>query len=107
MFKENPQFFQQHISKKTAELISADHTFKVAANIGCILPNGSWSMQFDSLFIIMNEIDQILTYKLTKGTAISKVDLINRKRPVTLFLWMTADECTIMSNLEHLTQKWN
>lgn len=74
IFKENHQFFRQNISEKTAEWMSADHTFKVAANIGCMLPNGSWSTQFDSLYIVMNEIGQVLTYKLTKGTAISKVE---------------------------------
>ena len=74
IFKENEQFFRQNISEKTAKWISADHTFKVAANIGCILPDGSWSTQFDSLYIVLNEIGQVLTYKLTKGTALSKVE---------------------------------
>ena len=78
IFRENKQFFRQSISEKTAKWMSADHTFKVAANIGCMLPNGSWSTQFDSLYIVMNEIGQVLAYKLTKGTAISKVqDILN------------------------------
>lgn len=55
IFKENEQFFRQNISEKTAKWMSADHTFKVAANIGCMLPDGSWSMQFDSLYIVLNE----------------------------------------------------
>lgn len=54
--------------------MSADHTFKVAANIGCMLPDRSWSTQFDSLYIVLNEMGQVVTYKLTKGTAISKVE---------------------------------
>ena len=78
IFRENKQFFRQNISEKAAKWMSADHTVKVAANIGCMLPNGSWSTQFDSLYIVMNEIGQVLTYKLTKGTAISKVqDILN------------------------------
>ena len=76
--RENKQFFRQNVSEKTAKWMSADHTFKVAANIRCMLPNVSWSKQFDSLYIVMNEIGQALTYKLTKGTAISKVqDILN------------------------------
>ena len=54
--------------------VSGNHTFKVAANIGCKLPDGSWSTQFDSLFIVLNEKGQVLIYKLTKGTAMNKVD---------------------------------
>ena len=78
--------------------MSADHTFKVAANIRCMLPNVSWSKQFDSLYIVMNEIGQVLTYKLTKGTAISKVqDILNnlkgrldQQKASCGCLWMTA-----------------
>ena len=55
VFKENELFFRQHMSEKGANVwISADHTFKVAANIGCNLPDGSWANQFDSLFIVLN-----------------------------------------------------
>ena len=50
------------MSEKTAKWISADHTFKVAANIGCMLPDGLWSTQFDSLYIVLNEVGQVLTY---------------------------------------------
>jgi len=42
-----------------------------------MLPDGSWSTQFDSLYILLNETGQVLTYKLTKGTALSKVEDIH------------------------------
>lgn len=77
IFKVNEQFFRQSISEKTAKWMSANHTFKVASNIGCMLPDGSWSTQFDSLYIVLNETGQVLTYKLTKGTALSKVEDIH------------------------------
>ena len=54
--------------------MSGDHTFKVATNIACTLPEGSWSTQFDSLKIVLNETGQVLTYKRTKGVAMSKVE---------------------------------
>ena len=67
-------FFTQYFSESTSQSwISADHTFKNAANIGCNVPDGSWITQFDSLFIVLNEIGQVLTYKLTKGTSLDKV----------------------------------
>ena len=72
IYNNNKQL--QHFSEKSSEIwISADHTFKVAANIGCNVPDGSWVTQFDSLFIVLNEKGQVLTYKLTKGTALDKV----------------------------------
>lgn len=59
IFKENEQFFRQHMSEKKAKVwISTDHTFKVAANVGCNLPDGSWGTQFDSLFIVLNKKGQ-------------------------------------------------
>lgn len=61
IFKENKPFFRQNIVEKTAKWMSADHTFKVAANIGCMLPDRSWSTQFDSLYIVLNEMGQVLT----------------------------------------------
>ena len=39
-----------------------------------MLPDGSWSTQFDSLYIVLNETGQVLAYKLKKVTALSKVE---------------------------------
>ena len=46
---------------------SADHTFKVSVNIGFQNPaTGQWEGQYDSLYIVMNEIGQVATWKFTK-----------------------------------------
>lgn len=53
-------------------MISFDHTFKVAANIGYPRADGKWIPQYDSLFIVMNEDGLILTW-LTRGTTYAEV----------------------------------
>ena len=53
--------------------LSADHTFKVSANIG-FWCEGKWIQLYDSLFIVMNEIGIVLAWKLCKGTAFDKVE---------------------------------
>ena len=109
IFKENKQFFRQNMSEKTAKWMSADHTFKVAANIGCMLPDGSWSTQFDSLYIVLNEVGQVLTYKLTKGTAMSRVEDILKnlkcrfdQQKVTCDTIFVDDCCKVRSKLQQI-----
>ena len=52
--------------------LSADHTFNVSANIGA-WSRGVWVKQFDSLFTVLNEKGQVLTWRLTRGTSFEKV----------------------------------
>ena len=59
IFKENEIFYTQRMSELSALYISADHTFKVAANIGVNLPDHKWVTQYDSLFCVLNEKGQI------------------------------------------------
>ena len=49
-------------------LLSADHTFKVSANTA-FWCKGKWIQLYDSLFIVMNEIGVVVSWKLCKGTA--------------------------------------
>ena len=55
------------MSQMNAEDLSADHTFKVAANIG-IVRDGKWMKMFDSLFLVLNEAGVVMTWLLCKGT---------------------------------------
>ena len=47
----------------TSEVISCDHTFKLATHIG-ILRCRKWIPQYDSLFIMQNELGQALFWQL-------------------------------------------
>lgn len=46
-------------------LLSVDYIFKVFCNIG-FWCDGKWIQLYDSLFIVMNEIDVVLFWKLCK-----------------------------------------
>ena len=53
--------------------ISFDHTFKVATNIGYVRPDGKWVTLYKSLFIVMNEVGQVLAWQFTRSTSIDEV----------------------------------
>ena len=56
-FAENKRFyFYDMASLSTMQYISIDHTFKVAANVGYLRPDGRWITEYDSLFIVLNNI---------------------------------------------------
>lgn len=68
---------------KVSEVISFDHTFKVATNIGHLREDGVWVPQYDSLFLVLASSGHVLTWQLTKGTSFGQVyqllqDLHNR-----------------------------
>ena len=51
---------------------SADHTFKVSANIG-YWSNQKWIKLYNPVFIVMNEENKALAWQLTRGTSIDTV----------------------------------
>ncbi len=58
--------YMQSITSDTGWL-SVDHTFKVSANIGYFRSDHKWITQYNSLFIIMNELGQVLSWQFTKS----------------------------------------
>lgn len=73
-FEENNVFYTERMSDLSALYLSADHTFKVAANIGVRLPGNKWVTQYDSLFCVLNEKGQVVAWQLTKGTSFNHVE---------------------------------
>lgn len=53
--------------------ISFDHTFKVATNIGYFREDRKWVHVYDSLFLVMSDTGQVLTWQLAKGTSFGEV----------------------------------
>ena len=64
--------YSHRMSELRCIWLSADDTFKVSANIGA-WSQGVWVKQFDSLFTVLNEKGQVLTWRLTRGTSFEKV----------------------------------
>ena len=53
--------------------LSADHTFKISANIG-YWQNKRWVKLYNSVFIVMNEENKVLAWQLARGTSIDTVE---------------------------------
>lgn len=74
-FLLNDQLYLREITSiPTSAAVSFDHTFKVAANIGYLRTDGKWVPQYDSLFVVLNEVGQIITWQLVKGTCFSEIE---------------------------------
>lgn len=74
-FEKKQQAYTHKMTQHSAEWISIDHTFKVAANIGATRKCDSrWEKQYDSMFCVMNEIGCVIAWQLTYGTAFTKVE---------------------------------
>ena len=94
----NHQKYTSAMSKISAkDLISFDHTFKVAANIGYLQSDGKWVTQYNSVFIVMNQDGQVMGWQFTKSTGMDELKqlflgIINR---ITDFqkLVILADNC--------------
>ncbi len=73
-FSEKEELFNDHMRSIVSNgWISIDHTFKVASNIGYFRSDQKWVTQYSSVFIIMNEEGEVLSWQLTKTETTSEV----------------------------------
>ena len=109
-FGENKHFyFKAMASLSTVKYISIDHTFKVAANLGYLRPDGRWITQYNSLFIVLNDIGQVLAWQLTKTSSIDEcTQLLSELKQRLLTSGAQLDEiyvdncCTIKTKLQSI-----
>ena len=71
-------YLREMMSINIGDTISFDHTFKVAANIGFLREDNVWIPQYDSLFIVLNKLGKIVTWKLTNGTRFAQTEQLLR-----------------------------
>lgn len=71
-FSECEGMYTQHMASHCGHWLSADHTFKVFANIG-YWSNRKWIKLYNAVFIVMNEENKVLAWQLTRGTSIDTV----------------------------------
>ena len=65
-YHRNEDFYEDSFHILTAKSLSSNHTFKVSVHIGFQRPgNSTWTKQYDSLFMIMNEEGQVLGFQLS------------------------------------------
>lgn len=73
-FIRNRGAYNGHMVKmKANSFIALDHTFKVASNIGYMRPDKKWVTIYESAFLIMNELGQVMAWQLTKTTSMDEV----------------------------------
>ena len=61
-------YLQEMASIPIGKSISFDHTFKIASNIDYVREDKKWISEYDSVFFVLNDKGQELTWQLTKGT---------------------------------------
>lgn len=67
--------YRESFNSLSGTVLSCDHTFKVSVNIGFMNPvTKTWTKQYDSLFIILNEFGQVLGHQLVKSTSFSNIE---------------------------------
>ena len=73
-FLEMESFYTSEMLRmQVKETIRIDHTFKVASNIGFLRPDGKWVTQYKSVFLVLNDEGQVVTWQLTKSTSFEEV----------------------------------
>ena len=86
--------------------LSCDHTFKISRNVGLVREtDNTFVAQFNQLFISLNEIGQVVAWRLTKSTTFSEiedllVDLQKRNSLAgnTVDLLVCVDDCCRVRN---------
>ena len=66
-------YFHEMALETTSGYLSIDHTFKVAANLGYVRPDGRWVSQYKSVLIVLNNKGKIIAWQLTKTTSLDEV----------------------------------
>ena len=107
-FVENKHlYFQQMAALTTSDFLSVDHTFKVSANLGYLRPDGKWVSMYNSLFIVLNNIGQVIAWQLTQSTSIDETRdmlscLVSRLKTTSSNLTTIYVDncCTIRSKLQ-------
>ena len=74
-FLEDENSYKAEIqSTDTGAVLSFDHTFKVAANIGFLQDDKKWVCQYDSVFLVFNSKGNIVSWQFTKNTGFDSED---------------------------------
>ena len=103
-FEHKCEYFKAMEELLTSEYLSFDHTFKVAANLGYLRPDKKWIPLYSSLFIILNDVGQVIAWQFTQSTAVDETgDLLSSvaQRLLSKGIQLKAiyvDNCCIVRN---------
>ena len=69
-FAENKYtYFKEMEALSTIDFVSIDRTFTVTANLGYLRPDGKWISLYKSLFIVLNNLGQVIAWQLIQSTS--------------------------------------
>ena len=74
-FEKNRSIYVNEMNSLVVSSLSCDHTFKISRNVGLVREtDNSFVTQFNQLFITLNEIGEVVAWRLTKSTAFSEIE---------------------------------
>ncbi len=88
-------------SMNTGSSLSFDHTFKVAANIGYLRSDNKWVAQYDSVFLAMNKVGEIVSWKFSKGNSFHEIEPLLKCLRARARLQGNPIQCTYVDNCCH------
>ena len=107
-FEKNKSIYVKAMSCLALTSLSCDHTFKISRNVGLVREiDKKFVTQFQQLFICLNELGQVVAWRLTKSTAFGEIeDLLvslgrrNSEKGNKLEL-VCVDDCCHVANKYH------
>ena len=102
-FEQNRAIYDNEMNRLSVSSLSCDHTFKISRNIGFVREtDNAFVTQFQQLFICLNELGEVVPWRLTKTTTFSEIEDIlvevqekNSLRGTTVDLVCVDDCCRV------------
>ena len=77
LFLKNEHLYRSYLqSMPVGEYLSADHTYKIAFNVGYLRNDHKWVSRYDSAFIVFNKKGKIVSWQYTKSGSFDQVKLL-------------------------------
>ena len=74
-FEQNKFIYDKEMATLSVSSLSCDHTFKISRNAGLVREtDNTFVTQFNQLFISLNEIGQVVAWRLIKFTTFSEIE---------------------------------
>ena len=74
-FEKNKRIYAKAMNCLTLTSLSCHHTFKISRNVGLVREiDKKFVTQFQQLFICLNELGQVVAWRLTKSTAFGEIE---------------------------------
>lgn len=107
-FEKNESIYVKAMNCLTLSSLSCDHTFKISRNVGLVREiNKKFVTQFQQLFICLNELGQVVAWRLTKSTAFGEIEYLlvslERRNAITAnkLELVCVDDCCKVANKYH------